>query len=156
MKLVVTLATLVACARQDMGTRNPVAPSQADSSCSAIAADLETLRPRFPALVEFRASTAMKRDCAIEYGWHTQRPSGRGGGWSAEVPSPDRDGVWLYVGLYDPHGPEANDQINAQPVLPDWRIGTRRVTLLIREGDATRGLGDAIVEVLRHHGMTSP
>lgn len=156
MKLVLVLATLAACTHPDTVSSPPVAPApSADESCAAIAAALESLRPRFPALVEFRASTAMKRDCVIEYRWHVGPPSGRGGGWTAAVPAPARDGAWFYVGLYDPHGPDANDQINTQPVLPDWRIGTRKVTFLIREGEDTRGLGDAVLEVLRQHGMTS-
>lgn len=150
MKSVVVLAALVAACPHP-GT----APSSdVDASCTAIAADVEALRPRFPALVEFRASSAMQRDCRIEYGFHTRHPTGRGGGWTAQVPAPDPDGVWLYIGLYDPHGPEANDQINTQPVLPDWWVGSRKVTLLIQEGADTRGLGDAIVDVLHRHGMT--
>ena len=66
--------------------------------------ELGTLRPCFPVLVELRARTAMKRDCAIEDGWLVGPPTGRGG-LSAQVPSPGRDGVWFDVGLYDPHGP---------------------------------------------------
>ena len=150
MKSVVGLATLVAaCTRP-----SPAAPAHSDESCRTIAADLELLRPEFPALVELRASTAMKRDCVIEYGWHVGAPAGHGG-WSAQVPRPERDGVWFYVGLYDPHGAEANDQINTQPALPTWWVGTRKVTFLISEGERARGIGDAILEVLRRHGMTA-
>lgn len=53
MKLVV-LATLVAACG---GAPVPVAPD-APGVCATIAADIEGLRARFPALVEFRASTA--------------------------------------------------------------------------------------------------
>ena len=147
MKAVALAVLLAACTHP-----STPAPAQRDESCAAIAADIELLRARFPALVEYRTGAAMKRDCAIEYGWHTHPPTGRGG-WSAAVPNPDRDGVWLYIGLFDPTSPEASDQINTQPVLPDWHIGTRKVTFLILEGDAVRGLGDAIVDVLRHHGL---
>lgn len=146
--LVVALAALVAACAHPTGV-----PAHPDESCGAIAADIEMLRARFPSLVEYRSGAAMRRDCVIEYGWHTHRPTGRGGGWTAEVPNPDHDGVWLYVGLYDPNGPDANDQINTQPMLPDWRIGARKVTFLLREGADTHGLGEAVLEVLRHHGM---
>jgi hypothetical protein len=154
MKAVFLAATLVAACTHP-NTVNTASPqSPADESCAAIASDIELLRARFPQLVEYRTAAAMHRDCVIEYGWHIGRPTGRGGGWTAQVPDPERDGVWFYVGLYDPNGPEANDQINSQPIMPaDWRIGARKVTLLVVEGADTHGIGAAVIEVLRRHGM---
>jgi hypothetical protein len=142
----VALATCVAACGGS--TAAPVSPD-APETCAAIAADIEALRPRFPALVEYRASAAQRSDCYISYGWHTS--PGHGAGWAGGVPNPDPDGVWFYIGIYDPAGPEAQSQINTQPVTPDWRLGSRKVTFLVLEGES--GIGAAIHDVLSRHGL---
>lgn len=145
------LAALVACSSPAPTT--PVAPTF-PASCTAIAADLEALRPQFPALVEYRADTAQRRVCWIEYGWHTHKAA-QTGGWSAGVPSPDRDGVWFYIGIYDPNGPEASSQINTQPMTPNWWVGDRKVMYLMLVGDDVHGLGDQVMAVLTKHGLVT-
>ena len=147
MKLVVLATCVAACG----GPTAPPASPDAAASCEAIATDIEGLRPRFPALVEYRASTAERRDCYISYGWHTHR--GSGAGWAGSVPNPDRDGVWFYIGIYDPAGPDAESQINTQPMTPDRRLGSRKVMFLVLEGEAAPGVGAAILDVLSRHGM---
>ena len=37
--------------------------------------------------------------------------------------------------------------------MPRWWIGERRVTFLIREGDATKSCADAVMKVLERHGL---
>ncbi|MEO8554116.1 MAG: hypothetical protein ABI678_29275 [Kofleriaceae bacterium] len=144
----VLVAWVAACGGAPPARLSPDAPT----ACASIAEDLETLRPQFPALREYRGSTAERRDCYISYGWHTHRSQG-GAGWAAGVPNPDPDGVWFYIGIYDPAGAEARSQINSQPMTPDWRLGSRKVTFLVLEGEQASGLGAAILDVLSHHGM---
>lgn len=143
-KLAILSVAVAACAGSTAAPRAP-------DTCAAIAADIEGLRAQFPALVEYRGSTAQRRDCYISYGWHTH--PGHGAGWAGGVPNPDPDGVWFYIGIYDPASPEAQDQINTQPVTPSWRLGSRKVTFLILEGQP--GLGAAILDVLSRHGMST-
>jgi hypothetical protein len=131
----------------------PITPTF-PATCAAIAADLETLRPQFPALVEYRGDTAQKHACWIEYGWHTHRSTGTGG-WTSGVPNPDRDGVWFYIGIYDPNGPEASSQINTQPMTPNWWLGDRKVMVLFLAGDDVHGLGEQVMVVLTKHGLVT-
>ena len=121
------------------------------ATCRAIAADIEQLSPRFPQLASYRAASAQPRPCWIMYERHTHSPQ-QTGGWSAGVPAPDPDGVWFYIGLWDPTAPMV-DQINTQPVTPNWWIGERRVTLLVKDGERTAPVGSALAAVLQRHGM---
>ncbi len=122
------------------------------TTCAAIADDIETLTRQYPQLREYRAVDS--KPCSISYGYHTHRAD-HAGGWSASVPNPDPDGVWFHIGVWDPKDPvESSSQINTQPVLPPWWIGDRRVTFLILEGTQTKPIGDALITVLRRHGMT--
>jgi hypothetical protein len=120
--------------------------------CRRIASDIEALRARHPKLAEFRADRN-RQDCTIRYQHRCGPPTG-GGGWTGAVPSPQPDGVWFYVSLWDPNDPgAANLQIHTQPVLPDWRIGARRVTFLIRDGQRPPKVADDLMAILAKHGM---
>ena len=143
---------MAACSSPPQPT--PTTPVTFPATCAAIAADLETLRPQFPALVEYRADTAQQRPCWISYGWHTHRSTSTGG-WTAGVPNPDRDGVWFYIGIYDPKGPEASAQINTQPMTPNWWIGDRKVMYLVLAGDGVHGLEERVMAVLTKHGLVT-
>jgi hypothetical protein len=147
---------LVACSNASKPAE-PTAPAANDypAICKAIAEDIEALRPAYPQLTEYRADLATEQDeCKIRYQWHTHAPT-RAGGWTAGVPHPDPDGIWFYLGIWDPTDPaEASAQINTQPVLPPWRLGTRKITFLHLEGEQTRPVAGAIVTILRARGMT--
>ncbi len=127
----------------------PPAPSF-PATCEAIAHDIEQLGRAYPQLAAFRA--ADHRDCDFSYGFHTHAPTTRGG-WSSAVPHPDPDGIWFYVGIYDPNGPDANSQIHMQPVVPNWWIGPRKVMFLILEGDQAKPAAGAIMKILERHGL---
>lgn len=123
-------------------------------TCRAIADDIERLRTQYPQLVDFRIVDALRPNCTISYGWHTHRPTTRGG-WTSGVPEPDPDGIWFYIGVYDPNGPDAQSQIHTQPMVPNWWIGERRVMFLLREGDQAKKVGGELMKVLAKHGMVT-
>jgi hypothetical protein len=139
---------LLACAQP----RARDTPKPWPATCRAIADDIERIRSEYPQLVEFRAATALRGDCTMSYEHHTHRATTRGG-WSAGVPHPDPDGIWFYIGIYDPAGPEAMSQIHTQPVVPDWWIRDRKVMVLVLEGDQTKRAGQALLAILQRHGM---
>jgi hypothetical protein len=125
--------------------------------CGAIAGDIERIARQYPQLLAFRATDAQRSprtglDCRIDYELHTHRPA-QTGGWSAGVPHPDPDGIWFYIGLWDPHSDEAMSQINTQPVMAEHWIGDRRVTFLILEGTQTRPVARELDAILRRNGM---
>ena len=128
----------------------PVANPSFPGTCNSIADDIEKVARQFPQLINFRA--ADQHDCTIRY-QHKTHPPARTGGWSSGVPHPDADGIWFYIGIYDPNGPAAESQIHTQPVVPNWWIGTRKVMFLILEGDKTTPAAAAITKILERHGM---
>jgi hypothetical protein len=122
-------------------------------TCKAIAKDIAALGKDYPQLASFDARKA-ESDCHVDYEHRCGPPQGRGG-WSAAVPKPEPDGIWLHIRLWDPNDPEeATAQINTQPVMPNWWIGERRVTFLMREGEQTKSCAEAVMRVLERHGMT--
>ena len=122
--------------------------------CRAIAADIEALRDEFPQLADFDADKAIvKESCTIGYTYKCH-PATHVGGWTAAAPNPDPDGLWFHLGIWDEQDPEeAGAQVNTQPAIPPWRIGARRVTFLILEGDETRSVAAEIFEILTRHGL---
>jgi len=124
------------------------------SICKNIAADIESLKGKFPQLADFRESSAIKKpDCRISYEYRCHHATG-GGGWTAGVPNPDADGVWFYIGIWDEKDPtESSAQINTQPKVPNWHIGARRVTFLVLEGDKTNKLGGELVAIMKKRGL---
>jgi hypothetical protein len=153
----VIVILLAACGSAQSPTGTPREPGAGEAidyptECKRIADELEVLDRQFPQMADYRSVDA-HHDCRLSYEHHTHR-SRRAGGWSAEVPNPDPDGVWFHIGLWDPNDPrEANAQINTQPMLPDWWIGERRVTFLILEGEHTKSVADAIIAVLKRHHL---
>jgi hypothetical protein len=130
----------------------PVAPASFPATCKSIAGDIEKLTRQFSQLANYRAVD--QKDCTIRFKHKTHAATTRGG-WSAGVPNPDADGIWFYIGIYDPNGPEAQSQIHTQPVVPDWWIGSRKVMFLILEGDKTTPAAGAIMKVLERHGLVT-
>ena len=122
------------------------------STCNAIADDIERITRQYPQLMGFRASD--QRDCTIRFEHKTHRAS-RTGGWAAGVPHPDADGIWFYIGIYDPNGPAAELQIHTQPGTPNWWIGSRKVMFLILEGEKTTRAAAAIMTILERHGLVT-
>ncbi len=114
---------------------HPVASSSDADAIQAIAQDLEALRGQYPQLAEFSARTSCDlARLAITCAYHTQEPA-KGGGWTAGVPSPDEDGVWLCVDLHDP---ASTAQIHTQPVVPALHRGPMRVMSCCARGRARR------------------
>lgn len=122
------------------------------ATCTSIASDIEKLTRQYAQLANYRAVD--QAECTIRFAHKTHRSTARGG-WSAGVPQPDPDGIWFYIGIYDPRGPEAQAQIHMQPVVPDWWIGSRKVMFLILEGDKTTPAAGAIMKILERHGLVT-
>lgn len=167
----VAMALLVGACRErpsavvpDPAAQASTAPSSAVSgkssyaaTCAAIAAEIEALSPDHPQLAGFHAdSAALEPDCRITHTYHCH-PAKHGGGWSAGVPQPDADGLWLHLGIFDPTGPAATSQLYTQPAfLPARTLHGRRVVLFVHEGSATKPLQLEILKILRRHGMQEP
>lgn len=69
--------------------------------CQSIADEIAAIRGTYPQLAGFEATAT---DCTITYAHHTHRAT-HVGGWTAGVPNPDPDGVWFYIGVWDPADP---------------------------------------------------
>jgi hypothetical protein len=123
-------------------------------ACTAIARDISALRPKYPQLAAFDPESVIARDgeCLINYAYRTHR-STRRGGWVAQVPNPDPDGVWFHVGIWDPRGLARNDQINMQAGYSVFTFGDDRITFLILEGEKARALRPALQRLLVKHGL---
>jgi hypothetical protein len=130
----------------------PVANPSFPGTCNSIAAGIEKIARQYSQLINFRA--ADQKGCTIRYQHRTHAPA-RTGGWSSGVPHPDADGVWFYIGIYDPNGPDAESQIHTQPVVPNWWIGPRKVMFLILEGEKTKPAAAAISKILERHGLVT-
>jgi hypothetical protein len=148
---------VLSCTGQPSTDTNPRATPGAGSAdpqevCRRIAADIEDLRGRFVQLQDFRAEGNLQ-ECTIRYEHRCRPPTGRGG-WTGAVPDPGPDGVWFYICLWDPNDADAaNAQIHTQPALPEWRLGERRVTFLIREGERAPKASGELMRILTKHGM---
>lgn len=117
--------------------------------CQSIADEIAELHA--PQLVDYQPITA---ECRIGYAYHTHDPP-HIGGWESTVPNPDPDGVWFYIGVWDPSDPaQASLQLNTQPGTPSWWIGKRRVTFVILEGERTTRIAHQLLAILKHHEMT--
>jgi len=112
----------------------------------SVARDIADLKRDFPQLKDFSPSVA---GTSITYSYHTHRAEHRGG-WTAQVPNPDDDGVWFYI---DVHAPDSAAQIHTQPVTLPLCLGEKRVSFLILEGKNTKPVGGAIFSALASHGV---
>lgn len=124
-----------------------------EEALERIALAIERLKGSYPQLADFSVSQHLDRGgLTISYGYHTHR-SRRRGGWTAGVPNPDPDGVWLHI---DFHDPGSTAQIHTQPVVPELRYRDKRVMFLILEGERTRRLAGALDRILRDEGVRPP
>jgi hypothetical protein len=116
---------------------------------AAIAADLARLGPSCPRLAAFDPATAVDATgLVISYTFHTHEPRRRGG-WTAAVPNPDPDGIYLHIDLHDP---ASMAQIHTQPVVPMRDVLGMKLMMLLLEGEAGPPCGAAIDAVLTRHG----
>ncbi|MBI3552531.1 MAG: hypothetical protein HY077_08425 [Elusimicrobia bacterium] len=116
----------------------------------AVARDIARLRGEFPQLKEFSSTRSVDPEhLTIGYAYHTHEPRRRGG-WTAQVPNPDDDGVWLYI---DFHEPDSQAQIHTQPMTPDFCLAGKRVSFLILEGSKTKSLQGRIWSILKGRGV---
>jgi hypothetical protein len=133
------------------GKSTPTSPPRVSfpETCEAIARDIQMLGRQYPQLASYHADG---RECRIWFEYRTTAPQG-GGGWTGATPYPQPDGIWFYIGIYDPNGPEAQSQIHTQPAVPNWWIGSRKVMFLLKEGTQTTRAAPAIFKVLENHGL---
>ena len=116
-----------------------------------IARDIADLKTNYPQLADFSVAEHLKADKhQISYGYHTHRPTGRGG-WTSAVPNPDEDGIWFYIDL---HSPESTLQIHTQPTATPYCVGAMRLSFLSLEGARTKSVEGAIWNILERHGAT--
>ena len=141
------LALILALAATTFADRQEPADPYA-STLLAIARSIEALKPDYPQLAEFSASSHVD-GLQITYAYRTEPPA-RTGGWTSGVPSPTDGGVWLYIDIHDP---DSKAQIHTQPVVPRYRFREKRVMLLLREGAGTKPLEGALVRILETHGV---
>ena len=153
------LLATVACSTPPGQAASPAQPPTSEASvrdypaiCAAIAGEIESLRPRYPQLADYRADSA-RSQCSIDYAYHTHRESG--GGWSGGVPHPDRDGIWFYIGLWDRANPASARQLDTQPDSGNQWIRDRRVTFLVLEGTETSPVEQELRVILERHGMVA-
>lgn len=123
-------------------------------ACAAIARDIAALKRKYPQLAAFDPASVTSRDgeCSLNYAYRTHR-STRRGGWAAQVPNPDPDGVWFHVGIWDPRGGARNDQINTQAGYSVFTFGDDRITFLVLAGEKTGTLHSALRRLLVKHGL---
>jgi hypothetical protein len=120
-------------------------------SIEGIAHDIERLKDSYPQLKDFSVAENLKADKhRISYGYHTHKPTGRGG-WTPSVPNPDEDGMWFYI---DFHDRASTLQIHTQPVAVPYCVGAMRLSFLSLEGTKTKSVEGAIWNILKKHGAT--
>lgn len=126
------------------------APLGYEKTLRSVALAIEHLVGEHPQLREFSVAEHFDPErLMIQYGYHTHKPTHRGG-WTSGVPNPDDDGVWFYI---DFHDPDSMAQIHTQPVMPELRYREKRIAFLILEGAATSAVGGRLMEILRDNGV---
>jgi hypothetical protein len=135
---------------------SPTGPSDYAATCHAIAEDIEDLARHYPQLAAFTVTRVMKRQCTIDYEYHTHKPEQRGG-WSSGVPHPDPDGIWLFINVWDPDDPsDRYAELHTQPMTFERRhLGKREVTVFVAEGDHTTPVADHIHAILKARGVVT-
>jgi hypothetical protein len=132
-----------------------VASQHADVFVEAIRSigrSIAALKPIYPQLADFDVERNVSPDHLwITYKYRTTR-SKRPGGWTAQVPNPESDGVWFYV---DFHDHDSTSQIHTQPFTGRFAFRDKSVSFLILEGPRTKSLQPAIWKILRQHGVES-
>lgn len=136
----------------------PAAPGAAAAGTpaeiiAAIAADLAALGTTCPRLAAFDPQTAIgPSGLDLDYTFHTHAPKRRGG-WTAAVPNPDPDGIFLHVDLHDPG---STAQIHTQPIVPMRDVAGMKLMMLLLEGEAGPPCAPAIDAVLAKHAPGPP
>jgi hypothetical protein len=125
--------------------------------CQDLARAIAALRPRFPELAAFDPARVRLHpgECSLDYDYRTH-PSTRSGGWRAQVPEPDSEGIWFHLGIWDPNSDARREQINSQPGLSVFALGDRNITVLILHGAKQERLADALWQLLRRRGVKEP
>src|SRR5215472_6018921 len=132
------------------GVKLCTAPASQVKIITAIGQDIANLKAQFPQLRKFSVSkNVLSERLIIDYDYHTHRSQIRGG-WRAQVPEPDDDGVWFYI---DFHDPASGSQIDTQPGDPQDCFEDKKVQFLILQGDKTRRVSGEIWEILHRHGV---
>ena len=126
----------------------------AEVACAEIARDISALKPSYAQLFAFDEKNiiAGRGECSIDYAYRTH-PSTHRGGWVAQVPNPDPDGVWFHIAIWDPEGPARLAQINTQPGFSVFARGDRNMTVLILDGASDGALDSELRRLLRRHGL---
>lgn len=150
--LALLLLACLPCAA--VGTASAASGSSPHDRCVAIARDIAALKPVFPALKDFDPAAAVAPGAGELVYEYRCRVSTEAVGWHAGVPQPQPDGVWFLLRLWDPADPAAADSpLNTQPLQPVRHLAGSRVTFLYRAGQDVAGLEDALLGVLRKHGL---
>jgi hypothetical protein len=144
--ILLLVGTLVSSAHGMASASSPDA-----GTLALIAGEIEDLKEKYPQLKEFaREKNVNVNALAISYSYHTHRAK-HAGGWTAGVPNPDEDGIWLYI---DFHDPASLSQIHTQPAsLSPQCLGNMRVSFLILEGPRTTPVSGAIWQALKKYGV---
>ncbi len=118
---------------------------------TSIAQDIENLGDSYPQLDSFSVKENLHVDeLSIVYAYHTHEPA-RTGGWSSGVPSPDDDGISLFI---DFHDTASTAQIHTQPMtIVPCCFGDKRISFLLLEGKDTKSVNVPIWKILRKHGV---
>ncbi|MFO0552060.1 MAG: hypothetical protein U0271_26980 [Polyangiaceae bacterium] len=116
----------------------------------AIAERVRALGGECPQLRSFDPSQHLHADgLVITYDYHTHRSTGLGG-WTAAVPNPDPDGIWLYIDIHDAF---SEAQIHTQPMVPVYDVGGRQVLfMLVLEGSQVPSCAQKLQEILASYG----
>jgi len=119
-----------------------------------IAKDISGISSKYPQLKGFSASESINAEnLSITYSHHTHKAE-HIGGWTAQVPNPDPDGIWFYIDLHDP---KSTRQIHTQPAkFRSWYIANKELSFLILEGKDTESIEVAIWEILKINGISTP
>ena len=132
------------------GKMRSVTEDQPQTFITAVARDIESLKPRYPQLQNFSLEKHVDpKNLWIDYAFHTRQAQHKGG-WTSGVPNPEPDGIWFYIDLHDSN---STAQIHTQPIIPDYgRIDGKIVWFLILEGAATKSIAQDIALIFKRHG----
>ncbi len=118
---------------------------------TSIARDIENLKVSYPQLKKFSIKKHLNTDkLRIVYDYHTHEPA-HTGGWSSGVPSPDNDGISLFI---DFHDSASTAEMHTQPMtIVPCCLGDKRISFLLLEGKETKSVNVPIWKILRKYGV---
>jgi len=136
---------------EQLAVAGTVTRTSYQSVIAQIAQDIEGLKSDYPQLRDFAVETHCDRaELVIAYGYQTHQAP-RQGGWTSGVPNPGADGVWFYI---DFHDPASQRQIHTQPMVVRYQYRDQAVMFLILEGERSRSIQAALVQILKDNGVT--